>query len=602
MTSGFRLALLWICASFVAIAIGLLPVSAVLIDGQYVPVGPDSFYHARRILDFVADPSGFYQFDAHMHVPEGSVITWPWMYDYTMGLVTRLGMTFAPAGDPMALLVHLPVLAFPLALLAMLALARSLGLGTPMTFLTLLATALFPLSQSLYSVGNIDHHFAEHLFVLGSLAAAAAWFRQPERGSRAVLLGVLLGLAPGVHSALFILQVPVLLSLGLQWLRAAPRPTSTRPFAITLLVTTVAVSLPSLALRNGDFNYYTLSWFQVYAAACTAIAAVILERTQRGVRGGLTLGVTVVAALAPLLGQIALAGDFFTVSVAGMDNISEVQSPLRLWQRHGTPVFVTSLYTGLIWLAPLTLAYCGWRLWSERDAARSHVWLTSILGLTLLLMQLRLQYFGSFALYLPWMILADDLSRRPGRLFAWTPALVAVLLAVAWVPSFRNQLFASHAVAGDGNYTVTHSMYLALRKACAESPGVVLANPNDGHYLRYHTGCSVIGNNFVVTEQHAEKLTEEKRLLTLRAADLLHAAPHVRYIFARSDTMFFSTPEGRLEFMPGDYPGHPNAPLVRELLYAQREQLPPQFELLYQLRSGDQTYARLFAIRQVDAP
>ena len=34
-------------------------------------------------------------------------------------------------------------------------------------------------------------------------------------------------------------------------------------------------------------------------------------------------------------------------------------------------------------------------------------WLCCLFGLALLLTQLRMQYFGSFALYLPWLVLAD---------------------------------------------------------------------------------------------------------------------------------------------------------------------------------------------------
>jgi hypothetical protein len=39
------------------------------LNGESVPLGNDSFYHARRILDAVRDPSAFYQFDAKIHAP-----------------------------------------------------------------------------------------------------------------------------------------------------------------------------------------------------------------------------------------------------------------------------------------------------------------------------------------------------------------------------------------------------------------------------------------------------------------------------------------------------------------------------------------------------
>ena len=48
---------------------------AATVDGSFVPVGPDSFYHARPILDAAIGDTGFYQFDHRIHMPEGSMLT-----------------------------------------------------------------------------------------------------------------------------------------------------------------------------------------------------------------------------------------------------------------------------------------------------------------------------------------------------------------------------------------------------------------------------------------------------------------------------------------------------------------------------------------------
>ena len=55
MTDGFKFILLWLCAALVALVVGLAPVSSAFVDGHFIPVGPDGFYHARRILDTVAE-------------------------------------------------------------------------------------------------------------------------------------------------------------------------------------------------------------------------------------------------------------------------------------------------------------------------------------------------------------------------------------------------------------------------------------------------------------------------------------------------------------------------------------------------------------------
>ena len=54
-------------ASAAALAVALVPGYVAVIDGRYIPVGNDSFYHARRILDMLADPTNLYQFDSLIH-------------------------------------------------------------------------------------------------------------------------------------------------------------------------------------------------------------------------------------------------------------------------------------------------------------------------------------------------------------------------------------------------------------------------------------------------------------------------------------------------------------------------------------------------------
>jgi hypothetical protein len=75
------------------------------LGSEYLPVGNDSFYHARRIIDTAADPGAFYQFDARIHAPEGSLLTWPWGYDYAMGWHQRLAYEKGYTGPPMGFLM-----------------------------------------------------------------------------------------------------------------------------------------------------------------------------------------------------------------------------------------------------------------------------------------------------------------------------------------------------------------------------------------------------------------------------------------------------------------------------------------------------------------
>jgi hypothetical protein len=143
-------------------------------------------------------------------------------------------------------------------------------------------------------------------------------------------------------------------------------------------------------------------------------------------------------------------------------------------------------------------------------------------------------------------------------------------------------------------------VYLRLHDACARQPGLVLAEPYDGHYLRFHTDCPVMGNNFVLTQADVSMILAEQHLLQLPARDIPGAAPRARYVFVRSATMFFVDTHGMLVFAPGEYPDHPNYPLVRELLAADPKALPVGYRMLYEMRPAptQAPYARLFEIER----
>jgi hypothetical protein len=134
--------------------------------------------------------------------------------------------------------------------------ARRLGLSHPLVVVAGIATALLPLTQFLYAVGQIDHHFAEHIFVLAVLASGLRWFSRPHDTPAAVTLAVVLGAAPAIHNGLFILQLPVLATLVALWAQGTRLPMrTTLQFAAALVLTTVAVLIPSLPFRLGLFEF-----------------------------------------------------------------------------------------------------------------------------------------------------------------------------------------------------------------------------------------------------------------------------------------------------------------------------------------------------------
>jgi hypothetical protein len=80
---------------------------------------------------------------------------------------------------------------------------------------------------------------------------------------------------------------------------------------------------------------------------------------------------------------------------------------------------------------------------------------------------------------------------------------------------------------------------MLLRDACERHPGVVLAAINDGHWIRYHTRCAVIGNVFLLTEQDARKRLEVETLLATEPARLRRERPDIVYVFVHRELELF---------------------------------------------------------------
>lgn len=593
----FTPVLIWLATSCIAIVSCMLNYSAARIGDELVPVGHDSFYHARRILDTVQHPDAFYQFDSKIHAPEGSLLVWPWGYDYAMALTVRAGLAVGLSSEPIKLLLAIPVAAVCLSIGLLMLVARRLGLADWLAALAALCMALAPTTQLLHGYGAIDHHFVELICVLAALAAGLAWFREPNARS-AVTLAAVFGLSLAIHNGLFILQLPFLATLIAGWLQGRQPPKQqTLLFATTLLAATLAVTIPSLPFRLGKFEFYTLSWFHLYVACGTALTAVLLVWLRPTRNTILAMVALAMVLLAPLLHEISIAQSFLSGSLGMLDTIQEMRSPMRLAREDGL-MAATYFYSFLIWLAPLTLALCLVQCWRERHSRRLLFWITGAMGLGLLAMQMRMHYFGGFALYLPWLVLLNDYVAQHPELRKRSLLLATLALLLAYVPQIRYALIAPIPTAGDPWLKRLHPIFSAMRKACAEDPGVVLADATAGHYIRYFTDCSVIANNFLLTQQQFDKVDEVTRLFQLPAAELHERAPYVKYVLVRPMGLkreangeytytFFSYAQ---QTLPVQLLLQPQPPAGYRLL----DQV--QFGVRYPDRSEAVPYARLYKI------
>ncbi len=141
-------------------------------------------------------------------------------------------------------------------------------------------------------------------------------------------------------------------------------------------------------------------------------------------------------------------------------------------------------------------------------------------------------------------------------------------------------------------------MFPVLAEACEEEPGVVLSYNNDGHAIRYHTDCSVIVNNFLLTQQHRDKYVEAAVLLRLTPEQFHSLATNVDYLFVRLYKLFEQGPDG---FVPTSIEAvkENNAPLFQGLML--QDELPPGFKLLGELRVQDERdipFARVIKVER----
>jgi hypothetical protein len=100
-----------------------------------------------------------------------------------------------------------------------LTLTRQLRLSTFLSAVAVLAFALLPAVFTLFAVGNVDHHFAEMLWLLMTLCASIWFFESRASLAPALVLAAVLGTAVAMQNGLFILQLIVLLPF-VRWLLA----------------------------------------------------------------------------------------------------------------------------------------------------------------------------------------------------------------------------------------------------------------------------------------------------------------------------------------------------------------------------------------------
>jgi hypothetical protein len=502
-------------------------------DGEFLPSNPDAFYHARRILDSLFSGSPVIQFDPRIHVPEGSWLTWPWGFDTLLTSITRLFGPYASEAQANRVLMNIPPVAVPIAVGLVVIIARQLALPFLLTLLFVMGFSALPLVYMQFAVGNIDHHFAELLWTLGTLSAGI-WFFSAERPSygAGITLGCVLGSALAIHNGLFILQIPIAATFGLFWLRGIPLPHRSQviTFGAAFLTVTLLVCLPSEAWQRGFFEFYTLSWFHFYIAACVAAFSTLLVMIERNTRNVVIVLLSAAAAVLPIIGTLSLAGEFVSGQLDSIRGIFEARSPYALYRELGGSMS-TRFISWLLWLTGPMLLLNIWWIFRRKDPALQFVAISGAMGLALMQTQFRFSVFGDVPMLLTPVLAVRLLGESRPELRRIALAVCCALFAVAFYPTFANWQ-ARYTLGGNDTYAYVRSTFPVLKQSCAQRPGIVLGDIDTGHWVSYHSQCSVIADVFLLTPQHAAKRIESARLLAMSPAELLTAKPEVRYVFA----------------------------------------------------------------------
>jgi hypothetical protein len=155
----------------------------------------------------------------------------------------------------------------------------------------------------------------------------------------------------------------------------------------------------------------------------------------------------------------------------------------------------------------------------------------------------------------------------------------AVLAAAAYVPAYAT-LVDPMPLGNSLDYEMTRGIYPGLAAACSANPGVVLADNADGHFITYHTRCSVIADDFIMTAQHERKIEFAQQLLeSASAEEVLAQAPYVRYIYVRRNDNVFSSACGLR---------CPENRGLRALLLSDAASSPPHLRQLAEIRLSSQ--------------
>ncbi len=512
------------------------PAGISLFDGEYHPWSYDSFYLGAIIREAVEDFPAAIEFDDRLHPkPEHgpAAITFTWAYVGLIAAMVKVIQLFVPSLPVSTIQAFVPPIWGVLSCILFIGLCRRLGLGYWTTAFGALGFALAPFVRERHLLGNIDHHFMEMFFLLLIMFAFLGWITKPDSRGRAIFAGFVLGISVAFHFALFIAYIPIAVFMLVQWIRGQLETGAcVRQFVSSVLAATAIAVLPTTHFRSFEFSYYLLSWFHVYWAIVFCAAIYYMHRQTFSSTRLTALTIILVILAIPAVGNFRHGADFLAANLPGFTQISETQSVFAYLLSGDLHLvnLVYEYYTGLLFAFPLVILLLIKQVRVTPDATLVYAICSCTFGAVLLLAQLRFSYHAPYALLIPALLLYEFRSKR----WRYNWAILTVIAAVFYAGPVST-LTQAKPLGGVAGYQKLLPFYRVIGNQCRQHPGVLLAFPDEGHFLRYHTDCKLVASNMLASSRDFEYRALALKMLGMSGPDLIREYDWIDYIYLRRE-------------------------------------------------------------------
>lgn len=241
-------------------------------------LGPDSFYHLRRIIYNFENYPEMLIFDPFLSFPEGDLVPWPPLFDFIGGTIAKI------FGNPVYPSIFLNFTFGLLGLLVILLRQLKKDLISAVTTTAILCVSFSLLANE--SVGSIDHHTLEVLFII-------SFYLILESNSNSIFKKILLSLIvalsflnwPGAP----LYYGPFFIFLFIKALSKKIEVNDLLNVTVPFFVSGIVISIYLAGYKNNFFNYSFrfLSNFQRDFCFFIAISSLIFILYKKRVFSGL---------------------------------------------------------------------------------------------------------------------------------------------------------------------------------------------------------------------------------------------------------------------------------------------------------------------------